>query len=173
MKKVFIALSAALLLTAAIPVFAQMSGTVPYLNQTPVKTEESTEIPNPLVKYETLEKLREAAGFDFALPALPEGFTPASYILIGGETADVIYRKDDAQIRVRASVKQSDISGDYNTYAFVKTHQAEDVDVTASGNQPDAVNLATFRLGEVNYAISFGDAMDMGAVDAMILGMRG
>lgn len=172
MKKVFVVLCAALLLAAAVPVLAQMSGTVPYLNQTPVKTEESTEIPNPLVKYETLEKLREAAGFNFALPAVPEGFTAAAYTLIGGNTADVIYTKGEAQIRVRASVKQSEISGDYNAYSFVKTHQAGGVDVTAKGNQENMVNLATFRLGDVNYSIFFRDAVEMEMVDAMILGMR-
>lgn len=125
-------------------------------------------MPNPLVKYSTLDEARKAIGYDFAVPAtLPEGYEMKDIIVISNNLAEVFYMKDDSSILYRTSKGTVDISGDYNEYDNVKTVIVGNAEVTVKGNG-DSINLATWSKDGVSYSISFGEAVNEKALSTFI-----
>lgn len=76
-------------------------------------------IPNPLVQYESYERLGQVVGFQPLFLAKSFGYKVDSYIAISRKTADIRYSSDDgARLTVRSALKErtggmEDISGVY------------------------------------------------------------
>ena len=115
----------------------------------------SAQLPNPIVHYESIEELRKAVDFDFVVPAdLPEGYHLVDMSLIAGTVVQFIYQGDDKELTYRC-VKvdpQTDISGDYTPYSSIDQVSIENATVTIRGDD-DTVSLATWEDGELNYSL--------------------
>jgi hypothetical protein len=76
-------------------------------------------IPNPLVQYESYERLGQVVGFQPLFLAKSFGYKVDSYTAISRKTADIRYSSDDgARLTVRSALKErtggmEDISGVY------------------------------------------------------------
>lgn len=92
-------------------------------------SDDSVQIPNPLIEYETLADAEAAAGFDFAVPDEIDGNSPTSYIVINGSgILEVIY--GDNAVSLRKAEGSEDISGDFNTYSDIINAGVGDASVT-------------------------------------------
>ena len=114
--------------------------------------ESQTQIPNPIVAYDTLEKAVAAAGVKAVLPAFPAEWRQVEFSVIGGTLLQVIYTDgtDTAVFRAAAG----DTSGDYNAYPWTAETEADDVTVTLKGQEEDAVLLAVWTDGQYSYALA-------------------
>ena len=146
--------------------------------------ENSEQIANPVVEYDTLAAAEKAAGFSFTVP---EGvvidetdYAQYYYSVISGDLLEVRYGSSGDEVcymrKAAAQAGTEDISGDYNVYDDVKTEDIvlEDgrtAEVTLKGKD-GSFYLATWQLkgtkdnGVWNYAIgtralSEGDLLEL------------
>ncbi|QFJ55993.1 hypothetical protein [Pseudobutyrivibrio xylanivorans] len=127
------------------------------------KTEEATEgeydisttIANPIVEYNSLKELCDAAGFEIKeLDNLPFKITSTSYTLIAGETAQIIYYGEgDNEICYRKALGSEDISGDYNTYNYQDTLEVNGNTITLKGTEANLFNLALWQDSTYTYSL--------------------
>lgn len=69
-------------------------------------------IPNPLVQYESYERLGQVVGFQPLFLAKSFGYRVDSYIAISRQTADIRYSSDDgARLAVRSALRDRKNSG--------------------------------------------------------------
>lgn len=116
---------------------------------------DSAQLPNPIVHYESVEELRKAVDFDFVVPeTLPEGYHLKDMSLIAGTVVQFIYQGDDKELTYRCGKvdPQTDISGDYTLYSSVDQVSIDNATVTIRGDD-DTVSLATWEDGELNYSL--------------------
>ena len=85
------------------------------------------------LEYDTIRALSEAAGFPVEeVPALRDA-AGKSYLLIGGELAEISYSVSGNRYYYRVSPGSGDNSGNYNDYPTVETAELEGVSVTFKG----------------------------------------
>lgn len=145
--------------TTYVPVdlFAMMSDTVETdgTDITLAAMENQTQIPNPIVAYDTLEEAMDAAGVEAVLPDFPAEWQQSQVSVIGGDLLQVTYTNGTDTILFRAAAGDEDTSGDYNVYD--NTWTVGDVTLKGSGDQ--AV-LAIWQRDGVSYSLSFSAPMD-------------
>jgi hypothetical protein len=135
--------------------------------------ENKTQIPNPLVNYNTVNEARKAAGFDFAVPAIvPDGYKMGDIIVISNDVAEIFYKNGDNQILYRTAKENADISGDYTVYDKVKAFTVGNSDITIKGNAGDNVNLATWTRDGVSFSLSFDQGVDQKVLSTMIRSIK-
>ena len=127
--------------------------------------ESQTQIPNPIVAYDTLEKAVAAAGVKAVLPAFPAEWRQEEFSVIGGTLLQVIYTDGTDTAVFRAAAGDGDTSGDYNAYDSTWTVG----DVTLKGSGDRAV-LALWQRDGVSYSLSFSAPVD-GAAAAALAGI--
>lgn len=118
-------------------------------------TNQSQQIPNPWVDYNTLENAAKAAGFDITLPEKAADSDTVSFRAMEGEMLEIIYSANgDETARLRKSLGTDDISGDYNNYETTSTAAtANGTEVTLKGND-DLVYVATWLDEDYTYSLS-------------------
>ena len=114
---------------------------------------ETTQIPNPIVEYKTLEEAQKAVGFDFKAPEEVTGFENKNISVISNELIQIIYSNDNNEVCVRKAKGSDDISGDYNAYKNLKTEKINDCDVTLRGEN-DKIGSAVWTKGDYAYSVS-------------------
>lgn len=128
----------------------------------------SSQIPNPLVSYNTVEEARKAIGFSFAVPTrLPANYQTKDIIVIGSNLAEIFYRNGKKNILYRTAKGNSDISGDYTVYKEVKTAEIGNTKVTVKGNG-SLINLALWTKGGISYSLNFDEACDLKSVASIM-----
>lgn len=143
-----------------------------YVNGTRVTVctveENATQIPNPLVNYNTLDEARKAVGFSFTVPtSIPANYKMKDIIVISNDIAEIFYKKDDKKILYRTAKGNSDISGDYTIYEEVKTAMIGNTKVTVKGNG-GLVNLAIWTKDGISFSLNFDEACDLKSVSSII-----
>ncbi|BAU28450.1 uncharacterized protein DUF4367 [Aneurinibacillus soli] len=134
----------------------------------PKETSASIGMPNPLVNYSTLDEVRKAVGFTFAVPAtLPDGYQMKDIIVISNDLAEIFYLKGDKKIVYRTAKVNADISGDYNVYDKVKTITVGNTEITVKGKS-DSINLATWTKDGVSFSLLFDEAVNEKALSTII-----
>lgn len=115
--------------------------------------DETTEIPNPFVAYESLDAAQKALSFTPFVPShTPSGYDTDEITVVDNNFLQVIYRNDsDKTICYRTAVGNDDISGDYNIYANKKEIKVGDLNVTVRGN--DGIAVAVWNNGDLTYSI--------------------
>lgn len=132
------------------------------------ETSSSAEIPNALVKYDTLDEARKAAEFNFGIPAtLPDGYQMKDIVVIHNDLAEILYLKGDNRILYRTAKGDSDISGDYNDYANVNAITVENFKATVKGNG-DSISLVTWSKDGVSFSLSFDDPVNQASLSTII-----
>ena len=118
-------------------------------------TNQSQQIPNPLVDYNTLENAAKAAGFDITLPEKVADSDTVSFRAMEGEMLEIIYSANgDETARLRKSLGTDDISGDYNNYETISPAATDNgTEVTLKGND-DLVYVATWQDEDYTYSLS-------------------
>lgn len=110
------------------------------------KPEDNTQIPNPLVTYETMEEAAEKCSFDLSLPF----DSVDSITLINNELLQVTYE----DLTIRKASGNEDISGDYNIYSFETEETIDETKVIMKGENEATVKSATWLKGEYAYSIN-------------------
>lgn len=109
-------------------------------------------MPNPFQDFDTLGEAEAAAGYAMTLPERAE--ETVNYRAISGTLLEAVYQKDGEEtLRIRKGADQSDVSGDYNTYATIKTIRVDGVNVRMKG-AGSRMQLATWERDGHAYAIS-------------------
>lgn len=118
-------------------------------------TNQSQQIPNPWVDYNTLDDAAKAAGFDITLPEKIADSDTVSFRAMEGEMLEIIYSADGDEIaRLRKALGTDDISGEYNNYETTFTAAtANGAEITLKGNG-DLVYVATWQEGDYTYSLS-------------------
>ena len=91
--------------------------------EVPKESEEVVGMANPWTEYASLEEAEAAAGFKFPQPKWDVSFDTVTYRAMDG-VIEVVYSQDDGQVMtLRKGADETDISGDYNAYAFTGTSE--------------------------------------------------
>ncbi len=128
----------------------------------------ASQIPNPLVNYQTLDEARKAVGFAFSVPInIPANYQRSDIIVISNQLAEIFYQKGDKKILYRIAKGNSDISGNYTVYEEIKTAMVGNTKVTVKG-KGGLINLATWTKDGVSYSLDFDEACDLKTVTSVI-----
>lgn len=126
--------------------------------------EDSVQIPNPIQDYATIQEARDAAGFDAALPTVPQPYQLTDIQTISHTILQLVYQMPDgAVVTVRAANGDGDISGDYNRYAVEQPLQTEAFTGTLRGDG-SVVNCAVWTDGSAAYSLSCENGLDLDTV---------
>ena len=124
-------------------------------------SQESGELANPFVEYDTIEEAEKAVGFDLSVPESIDGLSER-IIRVDSEDQliEVIYQNgqdEDQEIRIRKAVGTDEISGDYNDYSQSRTLDVDGIAVTVKGDD-DLITVATWARDP--YVYSLGNYTD-------------
>lgn len=116
-------------------------------------TSENIQIPNPWKEVSSMDEAQNEIGFDIVVPESIDGYTE-KVILTNTDTGivEVIFRNEDNELCFRKGTGDSDISGDYNTYAEEDTIDLNGLTILMKGSD-GKVNLATWSDGGFSYSI--------------------
>ncbi len=129
----------------------------------------SVQIANPFVDYKSLDDAARAAGFTLTAPEAVEGWNGEKVIQVMSDSMiQIIFHDgDDNRLFVRKEAGSADISGDYNSYAEVKTVSVNGCGVTAKGNG-GTVSTAIWANGGYSFAVTSDVPMSLEAMTAII-----
>jgi hypothetical protein len=128
----------------------------------------SSQIPCPLVNYNTIDEARKAVGFTFAVPSvMPDSYNMKDIIVISNDLAEVFYYKGDNCILYRTAKGNDDISGDYNIYTEKKTITIGNAKITCKGEN-GSIKLATWSNDGISYSLSFKEGIDENGLTKVI-----
>ena len=132
--------------------------------------EESTQIANPFVEYETMDEAAAAVGLSLSVPETPEGYDDPFIEVIGGELLQLVYANEDSQfITVRkAAIADEDVSGDYNEYPQTRKTTLGDNEVLFKGAD-ELVSVIIWSVDGYSYSVTYDDPADMGAALGLLM----
>lgn len=120
---------------------------------------DDTQIPNPIVSYDTLADACAAAGFEMTVPEQLEGYEAPSFQTIDTDLVQVVYESEsDSLIMLRKAPGVEDISGDYTDYEWTNFMDVDGLNVMIRG-EGETVYLATWTNDGYTYSASFGLGM--------------
>lgn len=133
-------------------------------------SQESGELANPFVEYDTIEEAEKAVGFDLSVPESIDGLSER-IIRVDSEDQliEVIYQNgqdEDQEIRIRKAVGTDEISGDYNEYSQSRTLDVDGIAVTVKGDD-DLITVATWA--QDPYVYSIGNYSDSGFTEGELV----
>jgi hypothetical protein len=128
-----------------------------------------SQLPNPIVDYDSIEDVQKAVDFDFDLLGnIPKGFTLDSTSVINKQIAQIIYKNGEDRICYRVAKGSDDISGDYNEYPVENSITIGNCHVLLRGAE-EKINLATWEKDGLSFAVSFNEGMAPSAVEQIIV----
>lgn len=136
---------------------------------------ESTEIPNPVVLYNTIKEAQAAVTFSSKVISdihIPEGYEFKNTSVIDEYLLEVNYANDNINICYRTADAKYPIHGVYEKYPDKKERIIKDTEVIINFTG-DQVNLVTWRdADDFAYSLFFtyaeGATLDMVAIESMI-----
>lgn len=133
-------------------------------------SQESGEIADPFVEYDTIEEAEEAVGFDITVPDSIDGYSKRIIRVDSqDQLIEVIYQNEqneDQEIRIRKAVGTDEISGDYNEYSQSRTLAIDNLEVTVKGDN-DLITVATWA--QDPYVYSIGNYSDSGFTEGELV----
>ena len=140
----------------------------PRTNIDPNEQQGGVQIANGIVEYATAQELSDSLGFPMPeLTELPFSVTETTYENYWGDLGQITYTGAEQRVTLRMQPGSEDVSGDYNTYAEVKTVTISGCDVTFKGNG-GAVSTAIWTSNGYSYAVSADVPMRADAMTALI-----
>lgn len=114
-----------------------------------------------VVELDSFEALVEQAGFTPALPlTLPEGAAVKAFRLINGQIAEIEFKADKSDFKLRVSPGREDISGVTKSYAVTFSEEAAGVTRSYSGVSDTLLNLCVWSSQNNCYAIVSSNGID-------------
>lgn len=132
-----------------------------------MESENSLEIPNPIVEYTSLEEAETGTGIPLSINA--DLLNMYQYHNISGIPEDLIQVKiydnrgdteSNKELLIRKGVGTQDISGDYDIYDSSIEVQIDNISVTCKGTG-ETFNLAIWNDGEYSYSVSMSSNKDL------------
>lgn len=121
-------------------------------------TEESVQIPNPIVEYKTVDEAKKAVKFAVSIPtAIPSGYELEYVSVISNEIFQLTFKNGENEICYRTAEGKDDISGDYNIYSNTKTLKINNLEITVKGNYD--LSNAVWCSGDLTYSIYANKAL--------------
>lgn len=130
----------------------------------------STQMANPFVRTDTMDEAAAGAGFSFLAPEEIDGYTVDEISYIKDSMIQIIYG-NGLEIRVRKSVLEDDITGDYNVYEITEDREIAGLKVNIRANA-DGIHTASWRDGGYSYAFMAGYGMSEASVEALVQSMK-
>lgn len=116
--------------------------------------EEKTELPNPIVEYETVDEAAKNLDFEPIIPNIPKDYVISSVCVIDGELFQATFKNEEEELCYRMAEGDEDISGDYNEYEETQEVEVFGKEATLKGNG-DEIYLMNWCDDEFTYSISF------------------
>ena len=140
----------------------------PRTNIEPNEQQGGVQIANGIVEHTTVQELSDSLGFPMPeLTDLPFSVTETTYENYWGDLGQITYSGAEQRVTLRMQPGSEDVSGDYNTYAEVKTVTISGCDVTFKGNG-GTVSTAIWTNSGYSYAVSADMPMSVDAMAALI-----
>lgn len=112
------------------------------------------EIPNPMVRYDTIDQIEKKVGYSPAILPAYSGFELKEMYIIGDEVVDLRYQKTGgAEATVRSQKNaEGDISG-YQQLSY-SSEIYNDITYNIAENADDKAIIAYFTKGDMTYSMS-------------------
>lgn len=116
------------------------------------KDEDGTKLNSPFTECQTLEEAAGLAGFEITVPDTVSDYETRIIRAMADNMIEIIYEKEEDEVRIRKGAGSQNVSGDYNAYAESETVSVGDREVTLQGND-GTVTLATWEKGGYSYSV--------------------
>lgn len=133
----------------------------------PLDQQGGVQVVSPIVDYDSLDDAARAVGFSLTAPESVEGYGEKSVQVIDGGMIQIIFSDGENRLFIRKQAGGEDISGDFNSYAEVKTVSVDGCDVTFKGNG-GTVSTAIWTDGGCSYAVISDVPMSADTMTAII-----
>lgn len=130
----------------------------------------SVQMANPFVRTDTIDEAAAGAGFSFLAPEEIDGYSISEISYIKDSMIQIIYG-NDLEIRVRKSVSEDDITGDYNVYDINEEKEIAGMNVNVRANA-DGIHTVSWTDGGYSYAFMTGYGMSDASTEALIQAMK-
>ena len=115
----------------------------------PIEEPSTTQTPNPIQAYDTIEEAQKALDFEvemFDSAEIPEGFTQENISIIAGELFQVQYINKDTKesLHYRVGKGKDDISGVYTEYPYMTSESVDEITVELRGSTAESISLIQF-----------------------------
>ena len=131
--------------------------------------EEIVEMPNPVVQYDSVEEAVIQVGHLCSIPEKYAGYNQSASV-ISGSLIQIDFSDDTGRIlllREKAGT-ETDISGDYNTYAYKNTFDSNGNTVTIKGDSADSIKLATWNDGAYAHSLSYTNGVSLEEIQTAV-----
>ena len=152
----------------AVTAAALLAGTSGCAAKEEVQT--SARMANPFVRTDTINEAAAGAGFSFLAPEEIDGYSISEISYIKDSMIQIIYG-NDLEIRVRKSVSEDDITGDYNVYNINEEKEIAGMNVNVRANA-DGIHTVSWTDGGYSYAFMTGYGMSDASAEALIQAMK-
>ncbi len=117
-------------------------------------SQKKEEIPNPMVRYDTIDQIEKKVGYSPAILPAYSGFELKEMYIIGDELVDLRYQKTGgAEATVRSQKNaEGDISGYQQLSYSPETYN--DITYNIAENTDDKAIIAYFTKGDMTYSMS-------------------
>lgn len=117
-------------------------------------SQKKEELPNPMVRYDTIDQIEKKVGYSPAILPAYSGFELKEMYIIGNELVDLRYQKTGgAEATVRSQKNaEGDISGYQQLSYSPETYN--DITYNIAENADDKAIIAYFTKGDMTYSMS-------------------
>ena len=110
-----------------------------------------------IVTYQSVHELSDSIGFTVKeIQELPFEIESVKYTSYWGELADIEYVGSDNTAIFRMAVGDEDVSGYFDEFTSIESHEINGTDVTIKGND-DQYILALWQKDGYSYSVQFGE----------------
>ena len=152
----------------AVTAAALLAGTSGCAAKEEVQT--STRMANPFVRTDTINEAAAGAGFSFLAPEEIDGYSISEISYIKDSMIQIIYG-NDLEIRVRKSVSEDDITGDYNVYDRNEEKEIAGMNVNVRANA-DGIHTVSWKSGGYSYAFMTGYGMSEASAETLVKSLK-
>lgn len=135
-----------------------------------IEEEGTAQMANPFFRTDTLDEAAAGAGFSILAPEEIDGYTVDEISYIKDSMIQIIYG-NGLEIRVRKSVLEDDITGDYNVYEKTEDREIAGLDVNVRANA-DGIHTVSWKSGGYSYAFMAGYGMSEASAEALVQSLK-
>lgn len=135
--------------------------------------DETEQIPNPFVSYESIEDAKAVLDYIPAVPSyIPEGYVLDDISVMDNEMLQLICTdKNGSRILYRTAKGSEDISGDYNSYKNIETVKVNGCDVVLKGND-NLYHNASWADNDYSFSVSGDNGIEKEIMVKVVEGVK-
>lgn len=134
-----------------------------------VEEEQSQQIANPIVEYDTVEDAVIHVGHLCPIPTICARYDQKASV-INNTLIQIVFSDDEGEIlTLREEARPSgDISGNYNTYPYESTFESNENMVEIKGDSEDSIKLVTWNDGAYSHSLNYVNGASLEEVKAAV-----